>query len=229
MAKEAALYKQVMSIAEDEFACCVVDKQVGTQLGIVDVMGLREMQGDYGSTTELIAFEVKEENSTFLKSLGQAFAYSVYAHKCYLAVRKRYSNVFSYEERDIATQFGVGLIEIKSRNKHEIVATSRKFMPEEHYFLQILEKLKMFRCSLCRGIFKKQDLVSVSTREINLSEKPNYRGNLDKAIRKRKNIRYWLFELDEQREDEYRKHIFDRRNLCKDCVSIFASLLPKED
>ena len=228
MAGESALYKQVMSIAEDEFACWIVDKQVGTRHGIVDVMGLRELQGDYGSTTELIAFEVKEEKATFLKSLGQTFACSVYAHKCYLAVRKRYSNVFSNEERDIATQFGIGLIEIKSRNKYEIVATSRKFMPEKHYTLQIFNKLKVFQCSLCHGVFDRQDLISVSGKDIDLKNRPKYRGYFNKAIRERKNISYGIFELHEQRIEEERDFVHDERFLCKDCVTIFASLLPKE-
>jgi hypothetical protein len=61
---------------------------------------------------------------------------------------------------------------------------------------------------------------------IDISEGPGYRGFFDKAIKTRKNLRYWLYELADARGDK-RTYTYDRRYLCKDCVSLFGSLLPR--
>ena len=81
----------------------------------------KDIHGDLASTTELVAIEVKEERAPFLTSAGQAFAYSLYAHKCYLAVRKRRGAKFSAEEQRAAAHFGIGLLAVRSRNI-EVVA-----------------------------------------------------------------------------------------------------------
>ncbi|HLB71875.1 MAG TPA: hypothetical protein VJJ51_12605 [Candidatus Methanoperedens sp.] len=123
MGLEAKLYNSIEDFIKQRFGCHVVKQQVGTKLGKVDVMGLRETSGDFEAGGELVAIEVKEEKAPFLKAIGQAFAYSLYAHRCYLAYKKRYNNNFSSDEIDIATQFGVGLIEIKN-NECNLIVTS---------------------------------------------------------------------------------------------------------
>jgi hypothetical protein len=173
----------------------------------------------------LIAIEVKEEGASFLTAIGQARIYSVYAHKCYLAIRKRYGNKFTPEETDIATQLGVGLIEIRSNRCHEVLS-SQLFSPQEKYVLQILNKLGFFRCTLCRGAYRKKDIQAINIKQqIDLQSDPKYTGQLVRAIKQRKHAMYWLYEMYYSRESETRKYNYNRRYICKDCLSLFASLI----
>lgn len=224
MTKEASLYQHVETFAQETLRCRFVRQQIGTRLGRIDVAGVQELPGDFESESEIIAIEVKEERAAFLNSLGQATAYSVYAHRCYLAMRKRYSNCFSSEEMQVAAQFGIGLIEIGTKNAVVRLA-SRRFTPENRYVLQIINKLGLFRCSLCRGVYEDKEATGINTSGvIDLVNKPKYRGQLAKVIAKHRNAKYYLYELHAQRGDP-RGYIYDRRYLCKDCVSLFASLL----
>lgn len=222
--REAKLYKLVESFASDHFGCHTVKQQVGTKLGKIDVVGLRVTPGDLSTTSELIAIEVKEEAASFLSAIGQTRAYSIYAHKCYLAFRKRFSSKFSVEEKDIATQLGVGLIEIRSNKCYEVLS-SQMFLPQERHVLHILNTLGFFTCAICHGVYPKQDVSNInSKRRIDLQSYPSYTGQMRKAIVGRKNIRYWLYELATLKRDK-RWYIYDRRHICKDCVTIFASLV----
>jgi hypothetical protein len=224
MGLEARLYKSIEDFVYRHFGCHAVKQQVGTQFGKVDIMGLRETSGDFAAGGELIAIEVKEENAAFLTAIGQAFAYSLYAHRCYLAVRKRYGNKFTPDEIDIATQFGVGLIEIKN-NKCNVILTSKSFAPQEKFILHILDKLNLFKCTICSGIYHQKDVFSVNQPgPIDLKKKSKYVGRLKDAIGERKNVRFWLYELYNLRKDK-RAYVYDRRFICKDCVSIFASVI----
>ncbi len=224
MGLESKLYKTIESFAAEYFGCRTVKQQVGTKFGKVDVVGLKENHGDLESMSEIIAIEVKEEKASFLQAVGQTCAYSIYAHRCYLAFKKRNTNEFTYDEIDIADQLGVGLIEVKS-NTCNVISTSKLFSPQERYVLQILKKLGYFKCVLCRGTYHMKDISDVSSRKIYLEDDPSYYGKLKKAIETRKNVRYHLFELPQILEDD-RKYVYDKRFICKDCISIFASLIP---
>lgn len=81
-----------------EFDCFYTATQKGGKAGIIDVLGIRNSIGDFGGHSELISMEVKPEKNTFLKSLGQAYAYSIMAEHCYLAVYKPKSD-FTREEK----------------------------------------------------------------------------------------------------------------------------------
>ena len=223
MGREAALYKVVAAFTTEQFQCQTVKQQVGTRLGRVDIIGLREVQGDLATGYEIISVEVKEEKAPFLPALGQAYAYSIYAHHCYLAVKKRRNSKFTSEEMQIATRFGVGLIEIKA-NSCQVVLSSRQHVPEERYVLQLIEAMRLFRCVLCHGIYPRTEMTAINQRgPIDLQEQPKYRGQLSRAITQRQNVTYWLYELAKMRGDR-RTYTYDRRYLCKDCVSLFASL-----
>lgn len=225
--EEKKLYKIVEEFARTEFGCGTVKQQVGAQLGKVDVIGAREIHGDLGTHTEIIAFEVKEEHAAFLSAIGQARAYSIYAHKCYLAYKKRNSNAFTFEEIDIASQLGVGLIEIRG-NGCKVISTSAAYSPRDSYTLAILNKIGLFRCTLCHATYSKNDVMDINPKEINLDKAPPYAGQLKKAIKNKKNAAYYLFQMYLQRDDDERKYVYDRRYICKDCVSIFGSLVHLE-
>jgi hypothetical protein len=57
--KEKDLYEPVANFIKNEFNCFYVGIEKGTKLGIIDVVGLRHVMGDYGGSTEVIAVEVK--------------------------------------------------------------------------------------------------------------------------------------------------------------------------
>jgi len=224
--KEISLYNRVAKFAVEQFDCRFMKQQIGTHLGKIDVAGIQELRGDLESEAEIVAVEVKEERAAFLNSIGQAVAYSIYAHRCYLAVRKRHGSQFSAEELQVAAQFGVGLIEIGAKGM-SMRLTSRRFSPESRYVLQIIHRLGLFRCSMCRAVYEDKDSTGVNQAgKIDLSEKPNYRGQLSRIVAKRRNAKYYLYELHSQRDDP-RVYVSDRRYLCKDCVSVFASLMPE--
>jgi hypothetical protein len=224
MPQETKLYPMVASFAASHFGLWLVKQRLGTQLGNMDVVGIREARGDFSSTGELFAIEVKEEGSRFLASIGQALAYTVYVHYPYLAVRLRRRRAFSQEEKDIAARFGVGLIAIRSRGC-TLVSTARRFAPEDRHVLQLYSRLSVFRCSQCGGVFKEENVVSVNQPgPIDLATDPHYRGTLRKAVLKRRHVQYWVYELAQQRSDP-RAYVYDRRFLCRDCVSLLASII----
>lgn len=222
MSIESRLYRLVESFAREHFGCRTVRQQIGTRLGKIDVVGLLDVPGDRETASEIVAIEVKEERAAFLTSAGQALAYSIYAHNCYLAVRKRYKRQFDPEERRVAAHFGIGLIAIDSKGC-KVVLTSKRFAPEDRNVLQILSRLGLFRCSLCRGAYAEENITAVNQSP---AEFPDFRGNLNRAIARGANAKFWLHTLAEERGDT-RGYVWDCRYLCKDCVSIFGSLMPK--
>jgi len=227
MSLESELYPKIKKYVETHFDCRHVAMQVGTRLGKIDVVGLKDIHGDLETRTEIIAVEVKEEGARFLNALGQALAYSVYAHSCYLAVRKRGKNSFTQEEKEVAAHFGVGLLEIKSADV-AVTATSRYFAPDDRYVMQILKGLNYFRCSLCRGVYPRKEVTELNSKDqIRLADTPSYTGALSKAIREGRHAAYYLYDLAAQMKDK-RDYVWDRRYLCRDCISIFASLLQKQ-
>ena len=71
----------------EAFACFKTAQRVGTSfIGIADVVGVRDIGGDVRGDVEVIAVEVKMSPSNFGKILGQALGYSLFGHKCYLAI-----------------------------------------------------------------------------------------------------------------------------------------------
>jgi hypothetical protein len=143
-------------------------------------------------------------------------------------LRQRISNVScSQEEKEVAAHFGAGLLEIKSADI-DVTATSRYFAPDDRYVMQILKGLNFFHCSLCRGAYPWKELTELNPKQqIRLAETPSYKGALSKAIREGRHAVYYLYDLAAQMKDK-RDYVWDRRYLCRDCISIFASLLQKQ-
>ncbi|RMG31309.1 MAG: hypothetical protein D6732_14930 [Methanobacteriota archaeon] len=228
MSGEKELYPLIEKYLTENVGCVATKINTGTKFGHIDVLGLRERRSDYASQTELVAVEVKRGGTRFLNFVGQAFAYSLYAHRIYLAWEKPGGSHYTSEEIDIAAKFGVGLLSISEKGKIQLVASSSKFTPEHHHLLQAVHKLGYFECSLCRSYYPSESTVKINQRrKINLQDKPEYSGNFRKAIEQRRSALYYLFQLAEGRGDP-REYTYDKRFICKDCCSIFSSLLPKE-
>ena len=226
MSAESELYPIVERFIVKEFGCGSTKLNTGTKYGHIDVLGLRERRSDLASQTELLAIEVKRGGTRFLNFVGQAIAYSLYAHRVYLAWEKPTGDGFTQEEVDIASRFGVGLLSISSKGRVALIASSSEFTPERHHLLQAADKLDYFECTLCRSFYPKESSVQINQPgEINLKQDPSYRGNFRKAVASRKPALYYLFQLAEARGDE-RVYTYDKRFICKDCCSIFSAFLP---
>jgi hypothetical protein len=129
-----------------------------------DLLGIRRLkideEGDEddlelyyktGRTFEIIAVEVKKDKSDYLKGIGQAFSYSLFADKCYLAIQEEKSEL--YEIEDTAKKSGVGLIRIW-KNRHYEVISPKSHFPEIWAIQRLLDDKHIAICSRCGQLFK---------------------------------------------------------------------------
>lgn len=142
----------------NNFKCFAVSQKIGPQqVGFADIFGVRDIGGRYCGEVEAIAVEVKLGTSNFGKLLGQALGYSLFAHKCYLAVSfSRNSDGFSIEQREMANKLGVGLMEIRPNRrtwKCKEVLSSKQHSPVQVLLLKSLDNLGYNKCSICDSIF----------------------------------------------------------------------------
>ena len=231
MPGERELYPVVASFLESEFDCYKTAINTGTSYAHVDVIGLRERRSNFAEDIELVAVEVKRGRTPFLKAIGQSLAYSLYAHRVYLAWEKPDEEPIDQEEIDIAAAFGVGLLSVygdgRATSGYRIarVTTSHEFKPERHRFFEIIDRLKYFECTICRSIYPQEDdMVNINKWQSNVSEDANTRSKFRTAVESRRPARYWLHQLAEHHEDT-RQLVLDKRFVCRDCCSIFSSLL----
>ena len=95
------------------------------------------------------------------------------------------------DQIDIASRIGVGLLSISCENEIKLVATSNEFDPEHYRLLQVIDKLGYFECTICRSYYSKNPAgISVNEYELNVKEDPDYRGNFDQAVTKRRGAVY---------------------------------------
>lgn len=224
MANERQFYDSLVSFVQREMGCVSARKEIGQDFGSIDVLGIRHVSNDLASRYELVSVEVKEDGTRFLNAVGQALAYSVSVHRCYLAYHLPKGKTFSQEQKDIADHFGVGLISLSKAKPPKLISTSRLFSPRAEYSAHLLNKLECYICVLCGAIHQRKDIVEVNRPgPIQPEAATPYVGQLDKAIKKRKAALWYLYDVADAKK-ESRTYVYDRRILCKDCVSIFASL-----
>jgi len=219
---ETTLYPSVEDFLRSEsIGCFKTEQRVGTSfIGIADVIGVREIGGDVRGDVEVISVEVKPSAKTFGKILGQALGYSLFAHKCYLAVRLPSDKHFSLEQKELATKLGVGLIEIKEHYndwKCTQVLSSGNHSPHPHQMETLLRRgLDLIRCIFC-GLF-----IDMKDEKVT--------NSWDAAREKEKIYQMW--------RKPKRKLLFSRRKkgdkrrmyVCKDCVrELWAELALDED
>lgn len=198
----------------EAFGCFKTWQRVGTSfVGVADVVGARDVGGDVRGDLEVVAVEVKKTSDKFGRILGQAISYSLFAHKCYLAIPFSDYEAFSFEQKELAARLGVGLFEIKKEYKvwrcHEVLTSANHF-PHGHQVETLLRRgLDLARCGLCGVFFEVNDL-SESFREALKKGKP-----------------YASFR------DADRKLLFSRRRnqdlrrlyLCRDCIKDISTAL----
>jgi hypothetical protein len=153
--RESPYYPAVEDWLKKQCGCCSTGTNKGTRIARADVIGLRHIGGDLSADYELVAIEVKTDEP-FFRSIGQAAAYSVFAHRCYLASYERGSKPFARAEIEMALSLGVGLLKIRSRRADGVQEyLSAPARPPRHRFvLQMLETLGFSECLMCRGPFE---------------------------------------------------------------------------
>lgn len=221
--KESRLYSIVENWLRKYYLCFKTAKNKGLSYCRIDVIGVRDVGGDLSGEVETIAVEVKNGETPFAKASGQALGYKVYANRIYLADNR--SENFIPDEISIASNLGIGLIQIKN-DKCKEVLSSPLYKPNPKLNLLLLEKLALGKCQLCESFFEIGDddsnLYSGLVRE-----------NLKKAIKDEKGIIFWNREVAERKNKVgIRKtkdgSTYERRFICPDCIYYFISQLRDE-
>jgi len=215
---EAQYYPAVERFLRRRFHCFVTAKNRGTKFGRVDVVGIREIGGDLSGDVELVGVEVKRGNQPFNTATGQAFGYSVYAERCYLADLRLGSKPFTIEEMDIASKLGVGLLAISPSRQVTEVLSSPQHFPLLDMRRELIEKMGYSVCTICNTPFRRGEPGSWSR---------HVRRSLEKAYEQEKGLVYWLYEPDRRRK-AVRKYNYVRRYICPDCVwNLYGDLLER--
>lgn len=216
--KESDLYPIVERWMRSHFQCfkTVVDK--GLKYGRIDVLGVRDVGGDLSGEIETIAIEVKKGHTPFAKASGQTLGYRVFANRVYLADSRR--SPFTTDEIHIASNLGIGLIQIKGKTCHEVIS-SPHYQPITKLNLMLLESVAIGRCQVCGSFFEtgsdKRKRYSNVTRE-----------NLPRAVTEEKGMMFWNYEAA-FRKNKYNERrtkkdtAYERRYICRECIAVLFS------
>jgi len=208
--KEETYYSRIEDFLKERLNCFATRQKGGSKyVGYADVLGVRDIGGKWSGDVEIIAVEVKKKKGNFGKYLGQALGYSLFAHKCYLAIPIKKGD-FSLEEREMANRLGVGLLKIKRKIVEEVL-TSRYFQPIENLILHVLNQMKYSKCNIC-GVVKSLKHTSDPRRAI----RENSMLSFDNVV--------GIFNLYDNRETVERDLLFTetigkRVNICSNCLS----------
>lgn len=216
--KERELYPLVERWMRKHFQCFKTVADKGLKYGRIDVLGVRDVGGDLSGEIETIVIEVKKGITPFAKASGQTLGYRVFANRVYLADLRQSS--FTTDEIHIASNLGIGLIQIKGKACREILS-SPYYQPITKLHLMLLESVAIGKCQLCNSFFETGD--SKNNRFSNLTKE-----NLKQAVLKEKGMMFWNYEA------AYRKNRFhegrakketayERRFVCPECVAVLFS------
>ena len=216
--KEHELYPIVERWTRKHFRCFRTVMDTGLRYGRIDVLGVRDVGGDLSGEIETIAIEVKKGITPFAKSSGQTLGYRVYVNRVYLADLRQES--FTSDEIHIASNLGIGLIQIKGKSCREVLS-STYYTPITKLNLMLLESVAIGRCQFCNSFFETAD--SSKKRFSNLT-----RENLKQAVIKEKGLMFWNHEaaFRKNKFDERRASSevpYERRFICPECVAILLN------
>jgi hypothetical protein len=199
--KEKKLYPIVEKFLKTSMGCYITGIQKGSKdLGQIDVAGIRNIGGRSTNQIEIISVEVKLNNSNIVRKLGEAAAYSVGAHRCYLAIPER----FREEHKVLASKLGVGLIEIKGKKVLEVLS-SPQHTPYEDRSSNLIWSLEGWQCLICKNVSR--GYFSKKAKEV-------IKDNCDfEQSRNNKNI---LFTTRREKKQWF--------YVCKDCAKIINKL-----
>jgi hypothetical protein len=221
--RESDLYPTVERWMRKHFYCFKTAIDKGLRYGRIDVLGIRDVGGDFSGEIETIAVEVKKGNTPFAKASGQTLGYRVYTNRVYLADWRR--EPFTADEIHIASNLGIGLIEIRGRICREVLS-SPHYQPITKLNLSLLESIAIGRCQTCGSFFE------TGNSKLNRRSYTNLTGvDMKQAILKERGLVFWNYPAGRRKNKFNAKRVrkdisYDRRFICSDCVDVlFAPLL----
>ncbi len=187
------------------------------------MVGIRDIGGDLCGQAEVIAVEVKAGHQPFNTATGQAYGYSVYAERCYLADKRASRPAFTLDELDMASKLGVGLLAIGSDGGVQEVLTAPLHQPLMNMRGDLIEKLGYSECTICGALFRRGDM-SNFRRHVRTGV-----GGLGRAYDTDRGLMYWLDSVAERKKAARTGYVTARRYICPDCVyNLFGEVLEAE-
>ena len=119
-----------------------------------DIIGLKNVGNEFIDELEILAVEVKEKDKISFRDIQQAYGYSAFAHKVYLATIAKPTE----EDKSTATRMGIGLIHIAGKKIEEILS-SALMQPNEAEMLKLLNSLWVVKCTICNCYVFKWDTI----------------------------------------------------------------------
>lgn len=216
---EKAYYPIVAKYLLRNYQCFKTQINTGLKYSRADVIGIRDTGGDFTGEIETIIVEVKRGSEAFATASGQAYGYTVYANRIYLADKRETS--FTPLEVQIASHLGIGLIRIDNKNKCSIVLTSPFYKPMPKMNADLLQKLRLCKCQLCESYF---EIGNEKNRYANVSKE-----NILKAFEEEKGVVFWNRELSKRKERHgvrlgMPNTTYERRFICSDCIGLLGQL-----
>jgi len=214
---EKTYYPIVAKFLLKSYQCFKTQTNAGLRYSRADVIGIRDTGGDFTGEIETIIIEVKRGSEAFATASGQAYGYTVYANRVYLA-DKRITN-FTPLEVQIASHLGIGLIKIDAKNKCSVALTSPYYKPMTKMNADLLEKLCLCKCQFCESYFETGD---IKNRYSKVSKE-----KVKKAIDEGKGVVFWNREIS-TRKEKHKVRIgkenttYERRFICSDCVNLLG-------
>jgi hypothetical protein len=221
---EKTLYKLVAGWTRRHFLCFRVAVNKGLIYSRMDVLGIRDVGGDFSGDVETIAVEVKQGSTPFTNAAGQTVGYRVYANRVYLADLR--DEAFNQDELLIASSLGIGLIHIKGTKCREVLS-SPVYQPIPKLQLRLFAALLLGKCQLCGSLFH------IGEPDSGTSWSKVCVENVKLAIKREKGLMFCNREVGERRaklglcKTDY---VYDRRFICPECISLLlAPLHAKEE
>ena len=151
----------------------------------------------------------------------------MYANRVYLADLREKG--FTQDEILIASNLGIGLIQIKGKKCLEVLS-SPFHLPITKMQSRLFESLRLGKCQLCDSIFAIGNAVAKNTWS-NVS-----RENIMRAIDTKQGLMFWNHEVAERkrklgiRGGKEDATSFERRFLCPDCIgNVLSQLHPDSE
>src|SRR5579859_4377020 len=128
----------------------------------LDVLGVRSIGSDFHDEIEIAAVEVKKSSDLSVQHLNQAAGYARYVERCYFAKPGSYSD----EQIQEALRLRLGLLSLdpKGKPKVRVVIDVGVSTPHTNLKNELLHKLWLHQCTLCRVFFFAYDYQDDDTR-----------------------------------------------------------------
>ena len=119
----------------------------GDRWATPDVIGKKEsLKSDIIKGTEIVSAEIKSDANHLITAFGQACAYKLFSHKCYLVVPEKSPPAHIARLDSLCQLFGIGLVLFDAENadapNYQIRTRPQKHEPDLFYtnkFMKIIE------------------------------------------------------------------------------------------